>query len=159
MGIDLRARIIPDRSLGGLELRTPILQLGDLLRGLGVSRKGSYELVNVYEARYSLGDGSVCSCFDVRNGKLFKLIATNNYKGSFQGRIYVGQVVEEAMHADPRLYYWQPEECILCHSENGIRFEVPITDPDPSDVPSLRISSIVVYATEIETIQGQEGKW
>jgi hypothetical protein len=136
-----------------------VSDLTDFLVGLGVSKPGRYELVTPFEARYAFGDGSIQCCVDVQNGKVFKLIATNNYSGTFDAKIRIGMLVQEAIQVDQRLYYDEAEEGLLCKGTQGIRFDLPIVDPLPSEVASLRIAAIVVYATESQTEQGQAGRW
>lgn len=158
MKINTFEPIVPNHSLGGLRLRTHLSDIDELIRGLGATSQGSYEMASPFEARYSFGNGSVQAAIDVRNGRIFKLIASKSYQGRF-GAIYLGIPVRDAMLADPRLYYSEAEECILCRGVNGITLNVPVIDPDPSQVPALRISDITVYAVEIETMEGQDGHW
>jgi hypothetical protein len=150
--------IVPNHSLGGLRLRTHLSEIDELILGLGVTRPGCYEMASPFEARYSFGDGSVQAAVAVRNGRVFKLIASKSYQGGF-GVIHLGMLVREAMLADPRLYYSEAEEYILCRGVVGITLSVPVIDPDPSQVPALCISGITVYAVEIETLEGQDGHW
>jgi len=157
--IDLFAPIQPNHGLGGLQLRSHISALSELVAGLGVSRPGSYELTRPFEATYSFGEGGIRCALDVRNGKVFKLIAAEGYKGKFGDRIHVGMNVRDAILVEPRLFYSEAEECILCEGVEGIVFDVPVQDPDPSEVPSLVISSIAVYAVEAFTAAGQQGNW
>jgi hypothetical protein len=157
--IDLFAPIKPNRGLGGLQLRSHISGLSELLVGLGVSRPGTYELTRPFEATYSFGDGGVRCAVDVRNGKVFKLIATKDYKGKFGDRVHVGMTVKDAIAVEPRLFYSEAEECIFCKGVEGIVFDLPLEDPDPSEVPSLVITSIAVYAIEAFTATGQNGNW
>jgi hypothetical protein len=111
-----------------------------------------------YEVRYVFGDGSIEAAVDVRNGRIFKLIASREYKGGF-GDVHVGMLVRDAIRVNPHLYYSEPEECILCEDLSGLVFDVPVRDPDPFSVLDLAISHIAVYASEIETPEGQDGKW
>lgn len=157
--IDISAPIIANESLGGLRLRTHIIELAELITGLGVSRPGGFDLLTPFEARYSFAEGSVQAVVDVRNGKVFRLHATKNYNGSFGKGVRVGMRVQEAMLIEPRLYYSEVEELLLCEGVPGITFDIPVTDPEPADVPSLAICVISVYAQEIETADGQAGRW
>jgi hypothetical protein len=158
MDIDKLDPIVPNQGLGGLRLRAHLSEIDGLIRGLGVTKPGSYRMASPFEARYSFGDGSIQAAVDVRNGRIFKLIASKSYQGRF-GSIHVGMLVHDAMLADPRLYYSEPEECILCRGVSGVALNVPVIDPDPSEVPALRVSDITVYAVEVETEDGQEGRW
>lgn len=158
MEISIREPIIPNESLGGLRLRIHISEITKLVIGLGMASSGSYEMASPFEARYLFGDGSVKAAVDVRNGRIFKLIASKSYQGRF-GKIHIGMLVRDALLADPRLYYSEAEESILCRGVSGIRLDVPVVDPYPSEVPAMQISAISVYAIEIETKQGQDGNW
>jgi hypothetical protein len=157
--IQLDADIIPDQSLGGITLRSNISDLKDQLVGLGAWKPGSYELVTPFEAKYKLGNGEVELYVDIRNGKIFKLAAGKGYKGKFCGNISVGMLVRQAMAVEPRLYYDESNELILCKDVAGLAMEVPEVDPLPETVPDMNIESIIVYATEIDTPKGQRGEW
>jgi len=158
MEISMLAPIVPNEGLGGLRLRTHVSELTELVHGLGVTKRGRYELVSPFEARYLFSDGSVQAAIDVRNGRIFKLIASKSYQGRF-GKVRVGMTVHDAIVEDPRLYYSEAEECILCRGIGGITLGVPVVDPEPSQVPRMLISEITVYAVEIETTEGQKGNW
>jgi hypothetical protein len=159
MVLDIYAPIIPNASLGGFQLRVPVRSIQELLDGLGVIKEGSFQLVAPFEARYQLAEGAVEMAVDVRNGKIFKLIANAGYKGTLFGRIMVGMRVKEAIGIEPRLYYDQAEQFIYCEGVSGLAIDVPVIDPFPREVPDLIISSIAVYAREIATLQGQDGDW
>ena len=158
MNINLFEPIVPNQSLGGFRLRVHLSELAELIRGSGATSPRGYEMASPFEARYSFGDGSVRAAVDVRNGRIFKLIASKCYGGKF-GRIHLGMLVRDAMKFDPRLYYDESEEYILCRGVEGITMSVPVVDPDPQQVPHLSISDITVYAVEIDTAAGQGGDW
>jgi len=158
--------ILPDRDieanegLGGLKLRTPLMDLEHLLWGFEVRRgseEGWYELVGLYEARYDLGP--VAIGVDVRNGKVFKLIAQEGYAGKLFGTIEVGMNVGEAMSLEPRLFYDDIEEGLYVRGCAGVTLDVPEIDPPPEVVPSYPISAISVYAEEAVAPEGQSGNW
>lgn len=157
--IRLDADIIPNQTLGGITLRSNISDLKDRLAGLGAWKPGSFELVTPFEAKYKLGKGEVELYVDIRNGKIFKLAAGKGYRGKFCGNIFVGMIVRQAMAIEPRLYYDDSNEMILCKDVAGLAMEVPESDPLPETVPDMNIESIVVYATEIDTPMGQKGEW
>jgi hypothetical protein len=159
MNLDIYADIIPNQGLGGLQLRIPVRAIQELLDSLGVLREGSYQLVAPFEARYRLAGGAVEVAVDIRNGKVFKLIAHAGYKGALFGRVTVGMRVRDAIAVEPRLYYNPAEEFICCEGVSGLAIDLPVIDPLPREVPELIISSIAVYASEIATLQGQEGDW
>ncbi|MBC6424331.1 MAG: hypothetical protein GDA43_24885 [Hormoscilla sp. SP5CHS1] len=86
----LDAPIVPDRRLGGFDLRTPIRDLSDFLCGLGSWREGFCELVSPFEARYRLGKGEIELAVDVRNGKVFKIAAYRDTKESYSTKLLWG---------------------------------------------------------------------
>lgn len=157
--VDLTVSISPNRGLGGLTLRTHVIDLQDLVLGLGITRAGSYELVAPFDARYRLGTGEVTIAVDVSNGKVFMLSAGNGYKGALFGKIFVGTKVKDAFRVEPNLYYDEGEEMILCRGCPGLSIDIPESDPLPTAVPEMAISAINVYAEETRTLEGQLGQW
>ncbi len=68
--------ILPNRGLGGVNLRTPIAQLQDMITAAYVAhvpKNDWYGCAYPFETRYRLG--AVGIAVDVRNGKVFKLSA------------------------------------------------------------------------------------
>ncbi len=157
--IQLDAAIIPNQTLGGIALRSHISILKDHLAGLGSWSPASFELVTPFEAKYTLGNGTIELYVDIRNGKIFKLAARKGYQGKFCGKIHVGMMIKQAMALEPKLYYDESEEVILCKDVVGLAMEVPEIDPSPEAVPDMNIETIVVYVAEIDTPNGQRGDW
>jgi len=155
----LDAPIIPDRSLGGFDLRTHIRDLSDLLFGLGSWTEGFCELVSPFEARYRLGKGEIELAVDVRNGKVFKIVAYPGYKGKLFDKIVVGMRVKAAMEYEPRLFYSEAEAAILCQDFTGLTLDVPEIDPPPELIPDMTISAISVHIPELYTPRGMSGDW
>jgi hypothetical protein len=157
--LDPAADIVPNVGLGGLTLRTNLRDIQDLPQFVPMWSGTRYELVSAFDARYSLLGGVVTVCVDVRNGKIFQLIAGTNYEGRLFGQIYIGMSAAEALALDPRLYYDETEGSIRCRDVPGVVLDIPETDPPPELVPSMHISEISVYAAETDTLDGQEGNW
>jgi hypothetical protein len=159
--ISATAPRVPNEGLRGLELRTPLTELQDILRKFDIENAdpmgGWYELVTEYEARYELGPVEIG--VDVRDGKVFKLIAKRSYQGKLFGKISIGMNAGEAMTLEPRLYYDEIEDGLLVRGCEGIMVDVPEIDPPPHMVPSHRISAISVYAEEAVAPEGQKGRW
>lgn len=152
--------IAANEGLGGLKLRTPLAELQHLLWAFDVkigNAESWYELISLYEARYDLG--SVAVGVDVRNGKVFKLIAQDGYVGKLFGTIEVGMNVGVAMSLEPRLFYDDVEEGLFVQGCAGVTLDVPEIDPPPEVVPSYPISAISVYAEEAVAPEGQRGHW
>ena len=152
--------VAPNEGLGGLKLRTPLTELQHLLWEFDVkigNAESWYELISLYEARYDLG--SVAVGVDVRNGKVFKLIAQEGYAGKLFGTIEVGMNVGEAMSLEPRLFYDDIEEGLFVRGCAGVTLDVLEIDPPPEVVPGYPISAISVYAEEAVSPEGQRGNW
>jgi hypothetical protein len=157
--VQLDAPIVPDRGLGGLWLRTPLGELQDLFLRLALANEIRFELAGLFEARYQLANGAVEVAVDVRNGKVFRLSASTGYQGLLFSRIAVGMTVREALTHQPDLYYDEAEEMLLYKGSDGVSLDVPAIDPSPEEVPEMTIRAINVFASEIGTREGQEGKW
>ena len=157
--LQLDAEIIPNQGLGNLTLRSHVSELKQMLVGIGVYDEGSFRLVSPFEARYRLGEGQVEVAVDVRNGKIFKLIAYAGYRGKLFKMITVGMRVSEAMKLESKLYYDEAEEAILCEGVPGLTIDVPEIDPPVELVPEMHIEAISVYAEEINTLRGMSGTW
>ena len=152
--------IAPNEGLGGLKLRTPLAELQHLLWRTDVQKGDArdwYRLDNLYEARYDIGP--VLVGVDVRNGKVFKLVAQEGYAGKLFDTIEVGMNVGEAMSLEPRLFYDDIEEGLYVRGCAGVTLDVPEIDPPPEEVPSYPISAISVYAKEAVSPEGQSGNW
>ncbi len=158
--VDTDEPVTPNVSLGGFRLRTPLLELKELLFAFYVKNLAEkpdwYDLVDLYEARYDLVPIAVCA--DVRNGKIFKLIAQRGYEGKPFGKLHVGMNAGEAMALEPRLYYDEAWEGLYVKGCPGVTLDVPEEDPYPHEVPSYPIWAISVYAEEAFTPEGQGGR-
>ncbi len=156
---NLNAPILPDQEIGGITLRTRLTEIQQHLTGLGLYQQGRYALVSPFEARYTLGRGEVELAVDVRNGKLFKIIAKEGYAGLLFGSIHVNMVVRDAMRHTPALFYNEPEAVIMCQGIAGVAINVSEDDPDPDTVYDMPIDAISVYIAELDTSAGQLGTW
>lgn len=150
--IDIYEKIIPNESLGGLKLRTKLKDIQNLI-------KGKFQLTKPFEARYLLGNNEIEVTVDVRNGKIYQLTANFGYKGKLFNKIAVGMKVSKAMKYESNLFYDEGEEAIFCKEVSGLIINISEIDPPPDIVENLNISSISVYAKEIDTLMGQNGDW
>lgn len=156
---NLHADIIPNEGLSGLKLREHISILDRAILNLECSSMGEYKLVKPYEAEYSFSEGQVKVGVDIRNGRIFKLIAAEGYKGKLFNKIYVGMTVKQLFELDSRFYYDEAKEAIFCKGIEGLLLDVQEIDPLPSKVVDMKINAISVYAKEIDTPKGQAGDW
>ncbi len=165
--VRLDARIVPNESLGGLRLRTKLLELQELVAGF--LDPSSFRLISPFVAVYTLEGGAIKIDVDVRNGKVSMLSALSGYRGELFEKIHVGMKVKDAVAAEPRLYYDEFTESIVCKGVKGLAIDVPDI-PLASDlqdksltfsdqVLEMNISSISVFAAEIESPRGNRGYW
>ncbi|NJL33330.1 MAG: hypothetical protein HC893_05060 [Chloroflexaceae bacterium] len=159
VAVDIMAPILPNEGLGGFRLRTGIIEIQRFIRYLEMQSALSYKPYNLFVVRYMLENDTVSIDVDVRNGKIFQLMAGRAYQGLLFGTIKVGMPVKEAMAFDPRLYYDEVEEVILCKGCPGVSLNVPEIDPPPELVPEMVIDAISVYIAEIDTYNAQYGYW
>jgi hypothetical protein len=149
--------IIPGRELGGIAVGMPVLAIADMLTSL--SSKVEWRLSTLFEATYYVADVGIEVVVDVRNGKVSRLTARRGYRGTLQNGIAVGMQVSRAVQIEPRFYYDEAEELLLCRDVLGIALEVSEIDPIPSRVPEMPVHAISVFAPEIATAAGQRGTW
>lgn len=151
-GVDIDAPILPNHSLGGIRLRSRAVDLQEVL----LCAHGCH-LATHFEARYVFEYMSIA--IDVRNGRVFKLIAGMGYRGTLFGRIRTGMSLAQAMALEPRLRYDEFEETVVCRGIEGVCLDLPRVLPSVDDAPAAPIESICVYATEILSAPGQDGKY
>lgn len=157
--LELDAPILPNEGLGGWRLRAKLSEMQHSLSGLGITKAGSFKLVSPFDARYFLGMGEVAIAVDIRNGKIFMLSAGKGYKGALFRNVFVGMKVKDALVLEPRLYYDEAEEMLLCKGCLGVSIDISEIDPPLESVPETTITAINVFAEETRSLQGQEGKW
>jgi len=157
--LDLKADILPARSLGGLRVGTPLREMSAWLSDQDLRGKVKYEMVGLYEARYRVAEGIVELAVDIRIGKVARLTAYNGYTGALFGNVRPGMRAREALRADARLYYSEEEELILCRGVPGVALDISERDPDPARVLDLEIVGVSVFTEALDTAAGQRGDW
>jgi hypothetical protein len=155
---DRAAPIVPNRGLGGLQLRVSLASLQSFLAGLGVFDRGAYGLVAPFDARYRMDDYCVEIAADPRNGRVFRLSALPGYEGLLLGGIRVGMSVQDAIRIAP-FELNEMEGVLELTSAPGVVLEVDDPDPDPRLLARLPVARISVFAVEIESLAGQSGEW
>lgn len=154
-GHDLRPNdpILPNQSLGGIALRQPIEALEHLLNQIPTRYIDTSwcEIYPPWEVRYLLGPIAVAT--DVRNGRIFKLLALPGYKGALFGTIRVGMIIQEVQALEPRLYFEGASETFLIAGCPGVALDISEIDPDPHKLPEMPISAISVYAVETPNLR------
>lgn len=128
MKSDLKAEIIPNRSLGGIILRTPLkILLNDIERTYLLPKEFDYEIPNPGLVVYTFNNGITIDA-DIRAGKVRQIGSGINYDNDYYG-VRVGMKVSDAMNVLPELYYDEAESVIYCKGVEGIEFYLPYEDP------------------------------
>lgn len=157
--LNTKAEIMPNHSLGGCYLRTPLQEIQQEVLGLGLYRAGTYEMRGPFETSYRFDEFALRISVDPRNGKVFKVCALPGYLGTLFSSIHVGMLAGDAMALDLRLFYNELEEVVFVRDCPGIVLDVGGGDPQPEKVPHLPIVAICVFAPEAFTGDGQKGFW
>lgn len=105
-------------------------------------------LFSYFFVRYEIL-GSVELCFNLINGKLFKITALGGYSGELFGGIKIGMRVDDVLKIEPGFVYDDFEE--IYFSEKGVFIET-----DPVEDTVLWIS---VYVKEIDCEDFERGEW
>ncbi|MDX2074914.1 MAG: hypothetical protein SFZ02_00665 [bacterium] len=153
--------IIPAKSLGGINLGEKIIQadLQEMIKHQSLLKPEIYTLVSPFQVRYTLENSSIYVSVDVRNGKIFHLVALEGYTGKLFDKITVGMKIGDAMKLVPDLYYDEAQEQVLCKDILGIAIDPPEVDPPPDLVPDMVISAINIFVPQIATLRGHQGFW
>lgn len=157
--IQIDLPIIPDKSLGGFELRDHLIDIQNLVANLGGTLPNHYKLIAPFEARYSVGDGVIQIGVDVRNGKISWLGAYTGYKGLLLDKISIGMKVKDIFQFIPDIYYDEPTETLLSKKYPGLGINVAELDPPQELIPEMDIISISISASESITYKGTKGLW
>jgi hypothetical protein len=111
-------------------------------------RRGRLYMPDPLEARYELNQGEVTLAVDVRVGKVFRIDARRGYRGALDPGIQVGMKVREVLRLDPRYRYEECGALLMAEDVLGVSLGLEDSDPDPGEVPDLRVRVISVYAVE-----------
>ena len=87
--------------------------------------------------------------FHLKNNKLFRITALDNYKGKLFGKIGVGTIEKELLEAEPSFVYDEFEE--VWESPKGVFVEM--------DAETNTVRWISVYIRELDNETFEEAKW
>lgn len=141
--ININAPIMPGEGLGGLQLNTHILQLKELIKSFSwLDHKTlvdkSIDTLSTFYVSYECRN-TLKIVFDILTGNLQRIIALQNYKGSFLNELYIGKEINSIQKLD--IIYDEDEELYYVDGFDGITFE--------ADVTNHYITCITVYSLEI----------
>ncbi|CAH2715100.1 hypothetical protein BACCIP111895_02284 [Neobacillus rhizosphaerae] len=142
--IDSQAPIVPWEGMGNIKLYSHINEFYSMIEEHGKQPK----LLGKYLIRYEIGN-SIDLWFNLFNGKLFKITALSNYKGTLFNDIRVGMHIDDVLRLEPSFMYDEFEE-VYCSSK-GVYLET-----DPVEQTVLWIS---VYIKEIDNPDFERGHW
>lgn len=157
--LQIDAPIIPNESLGGFALRTPLIDIQNQIEILGGTMIGNYNLATPFGACYLVGDKLMEIGVDVRNGKIYNITACSGYRGRLLDKIIIGMKVKEVSALIPSIYYDESRDILQSNEYPGLAMNVGETDPPLHLLPDMKITSISVYANEITTFDGSKGLW
>lgn len=149
MHILIDAPIRPGASIAGIELGSRIADVSDPLFSVSIPDKTRYELLMPYQAWYRLANGLVGVFADVRTGIVFKLSAYPGYTGKLFGKIIPGMALSDVIAADPRFYYDEGHDLVLCKGIGGLELELSQDDPAPDDLLQLPVIAITVWDSDL----------
>ena len=142
--IDLNAPIIPWIGLGNIKLYSTIESLRDVLELESVKRFEYYKDLVRYEIQ-----GEVYLFFNMRNGKLFKITALENYRGALFEKIKMGMNLKDVLEIEPSFRYDDFEE-VYC-SDKGIYIE--------TDAENNTVCWLSVYVKELDQEDFEDANW
>jgi hypothetical protein len=142
--INLTAPIIPYESMAGLKLYSSIKELKPILMQEGVKEF----LFSKFLIRYEI-ENQVYLFFNLINGKLFKITALNDYKGTLFNNIKIGMSEAELLKFEPSFEYDDFEEVFVSHKGAFI-------ETDPLDNTVMWIS---IFIKELENPAFENGDW
>ena len=138
------APILPYIGVAGLKLYDNIDNFKTILMQKNV-KTFSFDKSLV---RYEI-DNLLFLFFNLVNGKLYKITALGDYKGSLFNKIFIGTNVVDLLKIEPSFEYDEFEE--VYHSKRGVFIE---TDAETNDV-----MWISVFVKELETDKFDDAKW
>ena len=142
--IDYYAPIIPYVGMAGILLYSKEEEVNKIVSLDNAEKK----ILNDKWIRYDI-DNAVELFFHKINGKLFRIITLEDYKGKLFEKIKVGMTVEDLIEYDSSFYYDEFEE--VYESDKGIFIE---TDPQTNTV-----KWISVYIKELDDKNFDDGQW
>lgn len=143
--IDVEAPIIPWEGMGGIKLYSTIKELRPLLENREDVKAVVYHNMWV---KYTIKN-IMELFFHLANGKLFKIVTLEGYKGKLFGKIGVRTKEKELLKIEPSFVYEDFEE--VFESEKGVFLQ---TDPI-----TQRATWITVYIKELFNDDFGEANW
>ena len=120
MRIDLDAPIIPWIGLGGIRLYSKVDEIKDILNAPETKKEVSYD-----DTRYEI-ENAIYIFVNNYNNKVYKLTATDNYRGTLFEQIKIGMNVNDILKIEPSFEYEDFEEVFI--SPKGIYMERDLND-------------------------------
>lgn len=140
--INENAPIIPGVGLGELQLNSHISQYKDLIMSFSwldskTLEDKSIDMLSAFFVSYECKD-ILRLIFDIMTGKLQRIIALQNYKGTFLNELFTGRAIGDIKKLN--IIYDEDEELYYINGVDGITFE--------ADVTNQYIECITVYSLE-----------
>lgn len=142
--IDTMAPIIPFVGMAGIQLYDNMKNLKPILMQEGVKEF----LFDKFLIRYEI-ENQIYLFFNLLNGKLFKITAFNEYKGSLFDKITIGINDAELLKIEPSFEYDDFEEVYV--SKKGVFIE--------TDAETHNVAWISIFIKELETDEFYDANW
>lgn len=144
MVLDVTAEIKPFDGFGEIKLYSTREELKHLLEREGTTSRIIFDDWIQYDI-----DDSVELLFHLKNDKLFRITALDNYKGKLFGEIGIGTTEEELLECEPSFVYDDFEE--VWESSKGIYIEM--------DAETNKVKWISIYILELHSEDFEECNW
>lgn len=140
--INNNAPIIPGTGLGELHLNSHISQHKNLIQSFSwldskTLEDRSIDMLSTFHVAYECKK-TLKIVFNILTGKLQRIIALENYKGTYLDLIYIGKVIDDIKELD--IIYDEDEELYFIKNIDGISFE--------ADANNQYVACITVYSLE-----------
>ena len=143
--VDINAPIIPWDGMGGIKLYSTIKELREILEN---DEDVSVVVYHNIWAKYTI-KGIMELFFHLGNGKLFKIVTLEGYKGKLFDKIGVKTLEHQLLEIEPSFIYDDFEE--VFESEKGVFLQ---TNPATTEA-----TWITVYVKELFDSDFEEANW
>ena len=147
--IDLNAPIVPFESVGGIKLYS---KLEDVYENVIKHEDDVKVHVNKWKLIFEIGQ-KVSLIFCNANGKLYGIVARDEYKGKLFDKIYPLMQADELLELEPSFEYEDWEE-FYYSNKLGIQFKKDLQTGEAYD-----ICITVKEKVTLEPHEFDEGKW
>lgn len=144
MVLDVYAPITPFEGFGDIKLYSTRRELKEILELDGVVSRVMYDDWIIYDIQ-----NSIELLFHLKNDKLFRITALENYRGKLFDKIGIGDAQEDLLKMEPSFVYDDFEE--VWQSDKGVIIE--------TDAKDNTIKWISVFVEELDNDDFDRAEW